>query len=815
MFVNYLKIGFRILYRQRSYSLLNIIGLAMGIAVFVFIFLYVQSELRYDKHWSGSENIYRITTDYRVSENSEQIALTPFLLAEKIQNNFPEEVEYSTKIFFSDPSDVNDMSSLIYNAEVYEVPDITIGDSSVFRVFDYYFVEGNKDLSLTKPNTMVISTQVAEMIFGDEMALGKKLKTHIREYTITGVFEKRCKPSHLSFDAIVSVNSLTEKNIKLLNSDWFWMNCYTYVKLKPETNYHDFENALNDFSGREIKKFVEKAKININGYTDYSLEKISNVHFNKVLLYDNPGNTDKIYLIVFAIIAGFILLTASINYINLATARSLKRAKEIGVLKVLGAVRHQLSLQYISESLILTTLAFVIALSLVELLMPQFNHLVGKDLTLVGSLFSQGGIIFGSLLVLLIFVLSIISGIFPAFVLSYLKPVNVLKGNKMIVGKGGNQQYSAGRLRKFLVTIQYIVTIGMIISTIIIYQQMMFLKKHDLGFKPENVMVINLPQDTTFNDRASEFIYELSGEESVEQVTLAGNAPGYTAGKRMFFTDDSSKIMSLNYFMVGQNYFKLLEIPLVEGRFFPEFDAKDSTVYYIINQAAADTLKMDTLIGHSLKTTFGLDGKIIGVVRNFHFSSFYKNIEPLVIAFSGKRARYALVRVKGGQHDVALAHINNVWNKYNRNQYLHYTYLDEKLTSLYNSDYKMLSLFTYFSIFVIFISSLGLYGLSSFLIEQRTKELGIRKILGGTANNILLLLVKDYLKLVLLAGIIASPLVYILMSKWLSMFAISIEISTWYFVLGILSALIIAFTTVFVRVYKVINKRPSLALSYE
>ena len=814
MLFNYLKIGFKILYRQRSYSLLNIIGLSLGIAVFVFIFLYVQSELRYDKHWNSSDKIYRITTDYYLNENSELVALTPFLLAEQIQNNFSD-VEYSTKLFFTDPSDVNDMSSLIYNDEVFEVPDITLGDSSVFKIFDYPFLEGQPDIALTKPNSMVISTQVAQMIFGDDKALGKKLKTHIREYTITGVFEKTCRPTHLTFDAIVSVNSLPEKDIKLLNSDWFWMNCYTYIKLKDGVDYQEFEYTLNEFAIKKIGDYLKEEDITINGSTNFALEKISAVHFNKTLLYDNPGNIDKTYLLVFAIIAGFILLTASINYINLATARSFKRAKEIGVFKVLGAVKKQLSLQYISESLILTTLAFVIALSMVEILMPQFNKLVDKDLTLVSSLFSESGILFGSLLVLLIFSLSIISGIFPAFVLSSLKPVNVLKGNKMLIGRVGNHRYSAGGLRKLLVTIQYIVTIAMIISTLIIYQQLIFLKNHDLGFKAEDIMVINLPQDTSFRGRAVNFVDELAESNYIDQATMAGNVPGYTAGKMMFYTDDSSNIQTMNFFMAGNNYFQLLEIPLVEGRFFSEKLDNDTSIKYIINQTAADTLKMHEIIGSKLKSTNDREGTIIGIVRDFHFSSLYTNIEPLVIVLTKKRARYALLKIKNDNHDAALVHITNIWGKYNKNQYLHYTYLDSKLDSLYRGDYKMLALFIYFSIFVIFISSLGLYGLSSFLIEQRTRELGIRKVLGGSANNILILLVKDYLKLVLLAGIIASPLVYFLMSKWLNMFSKSIEINGWYFAIGIISTLLIAFTTVFVRVYKVIKEPPSLALSYD
>lgn len=812
MFFSYLKIGFRILYRQKSYSLLNIIGLSMGIAVFVFIYLYVQSEFRYDKHWDNSENIYRVTSDYNLNDNSELVALTPYLLSGRIQNNFPD-VEYSTKIFFTDPSDVNDMSSLIYNNKVFELPDITLGDSNVFNVFDYYFVEGNARNALVKPNSIVISTQAAAMIFGKEKALGKKLNTHIREYTITGVFEKAFRPTHLTFDAIVSINSLPEKDVELLSDDWFWMNSYTYVKLKDGVDVRNFEFELNEYSIAEIRKFIEKEEININGYTSFYLEKIADVHFNKSLLYDNPGNIDKLYLLVFGLIAGFILLTASINYINLATARSIKRAKEIGMFKVLGAVKKQLSLQYISESLILTTVAFIIALSLVEVLMPQFNKLVGKDLTLIGSLFSQQGIIFGSILVLLIFILSIISGIFPAFVLAYLKPVNALRGDKILFSKNSNQHYSGGILRKFLVTIQYVVTIGMIISTIIIFQQMMFLKNYELGFNSEDVMVINLPQDTAFSQRSGDFIKEIQNSNFVEQTTLAGNVPGYTAGRRMFFTEDSSNIQSINYFMVGHDYFKLLEIPLVEGRFFSKKIDIDKTPKFIINQAAADTLHMLEIIGGSLKTTSGISGAIVGIVRDFRFSSFYTSIEPLVIILSDKRARYTLVKIKKGKHDEALAHISKVWNKYNKSQYLHYTYLDNKLKSLYSGDYKMLSLFIYFSIFVIFIASLGLYGLSSFLIEQRTKELGIRKVLGGSANNILLLLVKDYLKLVLLAGFIASPVVYLLMGKWLKMFAISIEMNVWYFIIGILSSLLIAFSTVFIRVYRVIKQSPSLSLT--
>ncbi|NOY51710.1 MAG: FtsX-like permease family protein [Chlorobi bacterium] len=794
--------------------MLNIIGLSLGIAVFVFIYLYVQSEFRYDRHWKDYDKIYRITTEYNLNDQSEFVALTPFLLADRIEKNLAG-VDNATKIFFSDPSDVNDMSTLIYNDEVFEVPDITLGDSNVFRIFDFDFVEGDYFSSLSKANSIVISTEVSKMIFGDEKALGKKLKTHIREYTITGVFEKKSRPSHLFFDAIVSINSLPEEDTKIIGSDWFWMSCYTYVKLKSGRQKKDFQFELNEYTNDQIRKYVEQEELSIKGYSNFSLEEIYDVHFNTSLLYDNPENIDKLYLFVFAIIAGFILLTASINYVNLATARSLKRAKEIGVFKVLGARKRQLSLQYISESLILTTLAFILALSLVELLMPQFNILVGKDLTLIGSLFSKDGIVFGLLLVIMILVLSVISGIFPAFVLSYLQPANVLKGNKLFISKEGKARFTTAGLRKLLVTIQYIVAIGMIISTIIMYEQMMFLKKQDLGFDSRNVMVINMPQDTSFSERAHEFIDKLADNDSIEMLSVAGNLPGYTSGRMMYYTSDSTNIQSLNFFIVGSNFFKLLGIPLLEGGSFSEDEGHAKERKYIVNRAAADTLGDDKIIGSILHSTTGSSGKIIGVVGNFRFSSLYKGVEPLVIMFSDKRARYVLLKIRENSRATVIAHITKVWNKYNSAQYLHYTFLDQKLESLYKGDYKMLSLFTYFSLFVIFISSLGLYGLSSFLIEQRTKELGIRKVLGGSANNILMLLARDYLKLVALAGIIASPIVYVLLGKWLDMFALSIKMRFWEFAAGILLVMLIAFITVFIRARKVMHEKPSKSLYFE
>ncbi|NQU34475.1 MAG: ABC transporter permease [Bacteroidetes bacterium] len=818
MISNYFKTGIRVLLRQKGYTLLNIMGLAVGIAVFTFIFLYIQSEIRYDRQWFDHQNIYRVTSEYSVDGKVEKIALTPFRIAEDFIRDFPE-VESATNMFFTDPSDVNDVSSVTYNDKVYEIPDITLSDQNFFGIFNYDFVEGNPDTALNTPNTMVISTEIASMIFGAESAIGKKLNTVVREYIIVGVFEKKCNPTHHNFDAVVSVSSLEKRGLSRLKKDWFWLTCYTYVKLRDTTDIESLAIRFNDYADAKRSELTQEENLEIDGYFQSKFEEISKVHFNTDLQYDSPSNIDISYLYIFGIIAAFILLTASINYINLATARSLKRAKEIGVRKVIGANKRQLVFQYISESVILTTISFILALSLVELFMPQFNQLVGKELTLVGSIFSGEGLYFGGLLLLMIFLLAIIGGSFPAFVLSSFNAATVLKGNYSIIHKFGGQQVAAGLLRRFLVTIQYIVSIGLIISTFIIYAQMDFLKSHDLGFEKDNIIVVNTPDDTSFRHRFPKFLVALSKDNLVLEVSSAMNVPGYTESKMLFYVGDTSKqnIQALNFYSIGYNYFELLRASIVKGGHFEYNSFDEEYNSYIINEAAANFLNLDTAVGTKLNISFNenfKEGKVVGVVENFNFSSLHREVEPLVFLLNPKNARYILVKFKDGQKDEVLTHVRTVWEEFNEDSFLHFALLDKKLESLYKGDNNMLSIFIYFAFFVIFISSLGLYGLTSFLIQQRTKEIGIRRVLGGSEFQIIGMLAFVYLRVVLIAGLIASVIVYILLSSWLNTFAFHISMNGWYFVAGITITLIIAFGTVFIRSIKVVQEKPSVSLNY-
>ncbi|HDO06184.1 MAG TPA: ABC transporter permease [Bacteroidetes bacterium] len=816
MWGSFFRMGFRVLMRQKNYFLLNLAGLTIGIVAFVFIYLYVENALYYDRSWKNYQHIYRVNETYSTGGKAEKMALTPYLLADTLKNNFPEILQ-STRLFFTDPSDKNDVSSVNYRGKMYDIPNLTIGDARVFKIFNYRFTEGNPDSCLLHPNSMVLSTAMKQKIFGSNPALGKKLKTSMRQYTITGVFDNKNRPSHLEFDAVISITSLDKQEQKQLNTNWFWLNCYTYVEFADTVNVRKFTQRVNYFTDTAIGKFVQKQKIKINGYMHLAFQPIQDIHFSQGLLYDSHSNINVTYLYIFVIVALFILLMASINYVNFATARSLKRAREIGVRKVMGALRKQLMRQHISEALILTFTAFIISLSLVELMTPVFNALVNRHITLVHSLFSGSGLVFGFLLLLFMLLLALLSGSFPAFVLSSLQPVEVLGGRGVVFKTKKRYSFTAAGLRKFLVVIQYLVAIGVIISTLIIFAQIHYVKNRPLGFDKENVVVVNSPADTSFRGRVKGFVAALQADSAIEQVATASSLPGYLTGKILVSTGDSTDghMQTLNSFFVGYHYFDLLKIPLLEGQYFSSVTENDSTEHFILNEAAVDFLHLKHPIGSYLYTPMAKKGKIIGVVKNFNFSSLHQQVEPLIFVLSPQYVQYVVVRINPAKRQEALAHLQATWNKSNKGYTMYYTFLDKKLDTLYSSDQKMLSLFFYFSLFVIFISALGLFGLSAFLIEQRSKEISIRKVLGGSEKQIVFTLVKEYVMLVLIAGLLISPVVYFFIEKWLNSFAYHIRLSIWYFVAGIVLVLFIAFFTVLLQALSMVRKRPVEALKYE
>jgi len=816
MWGNFFSSGFRVLLRQKYYTFLNLTGLTIGIVAFVFIYLYIQNELYYDRSWKNYRQLYRINEEYSTGGKVEKMSLTPFLLADKLDSLFPGIIQ-STRLFYTDPSDKNAVSSVKYKNRRFDIPNLTIGDARVFKIFDYPFVEGNPDSCLVHPNSLVLSTAMKKEIFGTEPALGKRVKTSVREYIVTGVFDNINRPSHLSFDAVISVNSLSGDAVKSLRNNWFWINCYTYLRLSDTIQPKVLEQQINTFVDTSIRNYIRKNDIHIGGYDKVYLQPIWQIHFSSGWLYDSHTNTNTSYLYIIGIVAIFILFTASINYINFATARSLKRAREIGVRKVLGAFRKQLVFQFVSEAIILTFTAFVLALSLVELMMPTFNQLVEKNINLVDSLFRGYGLFFGLLLMLLMILLAVVSGSFPAFVLASLPPAGVLHGNNLFLKYRGKQRFTASGLRRLLVVLQYLVAIGMLISTLVMAAQIHFVENQPMGFNKNNLLVVNRPPDTSFRSRTTAFVTALKDDSAILGVTTAANMPGYLPDKLLFNVGDTAlhNYQSMSAFFVGDQYFHLLEIPLVEGRYFSNLPSADSTEEFILNEAAVKRLGFKHPLGYAFNSPFTKKGKIIGVVKDFNFTSLHQKVDPLVFIHMPRAVQYIVLRIAPAHKQQALIHLSKTWKIFNPGYSLHDTFLDEKLDSLYQSDKKILSIFVYFSIFVLLISSLGLYGLSAFLVEQRSKEIGIRKVLGGSNNRIIMLMVKEHMILVLLAGLLIVPEVYIFMSRWLDGFAYHIDLKPCYFVAGIVLVAIIAFLTVLLQSVQIVRKSPAISLKYE
>ncbi len=816
--LNFFKTSLRILIKQKGYTLINLLGLITGLVAFVFIYLYIQNEISYDRGWKNYRHLYRVTSQYSTGDSLNKMALTSFPQGSILKKTFPEVLQ-TTRLFFNDPSDNNAVSAVRHEGRYYDIPYMTIADADFFKVFNYTFTEGNPDSCLVNPNSMVISDAIKKQIFGSASALGKKLQTSVRTYTVTGVFKKQETPSHLRFNALVSFNSLDKKELATLDSSLLWANCYTYVRLARDVDMAKFDKRVNHMEDTLVGHYIKKEKIEIAGYYHVHFQPIYKIHFSSGLFFDSHTNTQEYYLYIFGIIAFFILLTASINYVNLTTARAIKRARETGIRKIIGANRRQMLMQFISESLLLIFVAFFIALSIIELLLPGLNDLVQQHIVLITSLTSGSGIVFGLILILIILLLSLLSGSFPAFVLYSMDPAAVLRGNNIVLANGKQRQLTTAKLRKILVVFQYLVAIGMIMATVIIANQVHYVKNIDLGFNQNQLLVVNAPPDTSFGRREAPFVTALKQGPSVKMVTSAANLPGYLTGRYLLRVGNNNKseVYTLNSYVVGKDYFKMLQIPIIKGRTFSQTMGDDTTENLIINEAAIRYLQLTdkNAIGTTVKTPTGEKGKIIGVVKNFNFSSLHQTIEPLVFMYRPQFPRYILIRYKALEKAQTLEYVKKTWDKFNPGYNIYYTSLKQKIDDLYSPDQRMLSLFIYFSLIVLFISSLGLYGLSAYLIEQRSKEISIRKVLGGSKNQILLLLSKEYLALVLLAGALASPFVYFFIAHWLESFAYHIHLSIFYFILSILFVCFVSFLTVLVQSYRILRKSPAEYLKYE
>ncbi|MFC2083608.1 ABC transporter permease [Bacteroidota bacterium] len=815
MLRNFIKIAYRNLINQRIYSLINISGLAIGIAVCIIILLYIRAERSYDKHNEHVDNIYRLEVQFLNSNGEVKGAFSSLAPSYTIflEKEFPE-IRNITRIYKARDARITKKTNSFIEQNVF------FAENDIFEIFTIPMTSGNPEKALTDPFSVVLSETAAEKYFGNEDPIGENLKIRDKTYQVTGIIKDSPYYSHIHFDIIASYLSLRDLggsyNIEedyFLGTDNFSDNVtYTYARLTEGTDEVKLQSKMPEFLNRTLPIFhTEDGRIVYGSQrTNIFLRKLTDIH----LQAHNPNEIepagDEGYVNLFTMVAIFILIIACVNFINLSTARGTKRAKEVGLRKVSGADRKLLLSQFIGESIFLSLISMVIAVILVLLVLPYIEGIVGTSLKLY-LMFNLSGVL---LLIGVFLITGLISGIYPAIILSSFKPAAILRGE---ITKG----VRGALFRKILVVFQFVISAILIISVSIIYKQMNYLMNTDLGFNRENVLL--LPLDDSVESQWEDVKRNLLRDTRVVSATISKRAPsGRLLDSPGFEVEVNGEILKSTAHMphnrVGYDFFKTYRMEMVAGRDFSIEHPTDDSLAYIINETACTRLgwkNPDDAIGARF-TAYGFnEGRIIGVVKDFNYESLHQRIIPIVTYIAKRSANTIALRIASGNFKETLSYIENIFNQYNPGATLEYSFLDDKLEAQYHNEAKMLELFSYFSILTIIISCLGLLGLASYTAEQKTKEIGIRKALGATVSNISFLLSKQFAKWIIIANLIACVIVYFFMSSWLESFAYSTKMGILVFILGIGITLFIALATVSYQTMKAAIANPVEALKHE
>ncbi len=808
MFKNYLITAFRNLLRHKGYSLINIIGLAVGVTAFIMIVLYVQYEISYDDYHSQADRIYRVATRGSLSGNDFNMAVSPCPVGAAFVNEIPGVLASARITNMGFPV-------IRYNEKTFSEEHWFTVDSSFFDVFDVQFIQGDPKTALTQPLTVVITQSTAERYFGNEDPMGKILNSDKRrDYKVTGIIADCPGNSHFHYDFLASMMSYPQ-----LANDQIWVNnnVYTYLVLDEFTSAQSVEGffsaMVTKYAGPQIEQFlgVSWEKLGEQGVAyGFYLQPLTDIHLNSDLEYEMEPNGNMLYIRIFTIIAVFILLIACINFMNLATARSAKRAREVGVRKTLGSNRRQLMQQFLVEAVLLTAIAVIIAILLVFLLLPSYNNLLISNLAF--SLTANPWTI--PALLLLIMIVGLVSGSYPAVYLASFNPVKVLKGSSQVKSKNS-------WLRSILVIFQFTVSITLFTGTMVVFNQLDFIQSKDLGYTKQNVVIVEKTDDigrqiAAFKNNLLQYPQNLSVSNS---TSLIGHNMGNSV--HLIKGEPAEHSIMLSNFFTDDYYADSYGLEVVSGRFFaPEFPSDSFAV--VINETAAEHMNIGDPIGRYLMRPAGPNGemvdiKIIGIVKDFHFQSLYERIRPLAIYHFGSRGfgRYTAVKITEQDVPATMDYIEQIWKKYAVDQPFEYTFLDDDFNQLYSAETRTRQIVTIFSLLAIIIACLGLFGLASFIVEQRTKEIGIRKVLGATVPNIYLLLSADILKLILIATVLSWPISFFTMRNWLENFAYRVEFSQLTFLLAGLLAFIVAMATITTQALKAAHTNPVDSLKYE
>ena len=801
MFNNYMKIAVRNLTKFKSYSFINIFGLAVGLTSCLLIMLYVKQELRYDEFHEQADRIYRIGVENTYSDRVTYYSQTPVPMAPAFRIDFPE-INHLTRLYFDGPALLEANDKRIFESK------IVFAEPEFFEIFSFHVIAGDAQRPLGDPAAIVLTKSSAQKYFGDHNPVGQIVRYENKyNLRISAVIEDVPVTSHFTFDFLVSYEALNEDILGMTLDQWgAFADTFTYLLLPENLTVAQLESQTADFFDRH-----SKPKPNLSRSVFF--QPLTDIYLYSHNVDDIDATNSMLTLVILSLVAGFILLIACINFMNLSTARSTRRAKEVGIRKVLGAFRVQLTKQFLGESILIAAVAMAMALALIEVFLPYFSRLVGKEVDFIYNenievLLGVAGL---TLLV------GIVSGIYPALILSGFKPVSTIKGYNPADSPSRWPLY----LRRGLVVVQFTISIVLIFGTLVVRQQLQYMQNTDMGFEKEHTMVLPLLEDG-LREKTETLKNELMSHPNIIEASAGYRAPisDYNFDTSAFPKGyDGKERFSIEINVVDFDYFKNYGIPFLAGRDFKKEFSTDFKEAFIVNEALVKKLgfsRPEEALGYKLPIGINrIAGTIIGVVKDFHFRALRKEIRPMVNLHWPVIFRQISVTISGQNMPETIKFIEEVWQKHQPSYPFQYQFLNDQIQKLYETEVQALNIVTTFSTVAITIACLGLLGLSAFMAEQRTKEIGVRKVLGAGVNNIIMLLSRDFLKLVLVAGILAAPVAYFASTQLLQNFAYRIEPGVGTALLSIGLAFFVALFTVSFQAMKTAIMNPVEALRYE
>lgn len=799
MLKNLFVIALRNITKDKTSSAINILGLTIGITCSLFLIMYIMHELSYDRYHKDAANIYRVVSQIKEPDNEFTWSVAQIPLADELRDNYPE-VKNAVRFFGIGESLYKNGDKQFTEEEFY------LADSTVFDMFSYEFMQGDINTALDKPFSIVLTEKVAIKYFGDAAsALNQTLQNQQNEdYKVTGVIRDVPLNSHFRFDALISRNTMPD-----YQGSWGNFGVFTYIQLPENYDMAKMYASLSKIIKEKVDPIFEQYHISIK----YEIQPITRIHLHSKIQDEAEEGGDISFIYIFGSVAVFMLLIASINYMNLSTARSANRSKEVGIRKVMGSDRSQLVLQFLTETIVIAFVSLLLSVALIWLLLPAFNSLANKELEFSYILSPQ--ILFS--LIGILFFTGVVGGSYPAFYLSGFNPVQVLKGK--LSSKGGSAFF-----RKVLVVKQFAISVFMLICTLIVYDQLQFLRSKDLGFEKEHLVRLTL-NSRELAEKAPVLVEKLKQNPRIVSVGRANSAPGQGVGKLLMKVEDNAGQLvdrGIDLFGADYDFVKTMGMTIVAGRDFSRDVISDTTYAVLVNEAMVRRMAWTDPIGKKFVFIDGDDAqpdvekRVVGVLKDYHQNSLYDVIEPLMIVLD---KRLGMIFLRTGEGDVreSLASVETAWKEVYPNNPFEYNFLDQDFNSQYKADEKRSQIFTLFSGLTIVIACLGLFGLAAFTTEQRTKEIGIRKVVGAHVPGLVYLISKEFFLLVAIGLVIAFPLAWYFTGSWLETFAYRIELQQEWptFILSSLIAMTITFVTVGYHVFRAATANPVRSLRDE